>query len=78
MWMQALLLMARGKMPPNLAVGDKITFTFETEPTGGVQLTNRLVNWEGGIASSRVIRRADQRCTEIRLMAGSYTVPDKS
>lgn len=39
--------MARGKMP-NLAVGDKITFTFETEPTGGVQLTNRLVNWEGG------------------------------
>lgn len=39
--------MARGKMP-NLAVGDKITFTFETEPVGGVQLTNRLVNWEGG------------------------------
>ena len=39
--------MARGKMP-NLAVGDKITLTFETEPVGGVQLTNRLVNWEGG------------------------------
>lgn len=39
--------MARGKMP-NLAVGDKITFTFETEPVGGVQLTNRLVNWEDG------------------------------
>ncbi len=39
--------MARGKMP-NLAVGDKITFTFETEPTGGVQITNRLVNWEDG------------------------------
>lgn len=37
--------MARGKMP-NLAVGDKITFTFETEPTGGVEITNRLVNWE--------------------------------
>lgn len=33
---------------PLLQVGDKITFTFETEPTGGVQLTNRLVNWEGG------------------------------
>ena len=32
--------MARGKMP-NLAVGDKITFTFETEPVGGV-------DWEGG------------------------------
>lgn len=39
--------MARGKMP-NLAVGDKITLTFETEPVGGVQLTNRLVNWEDG------------------------------
>lgn len=39
--------MARGKMP-NLAVGDKITFTFETEPTGGVEITNRLVNWEDG------------------------------
>lgn len=33
---------------PLLQVGDKITFTFETEPVGGVQLTNRLVNWEGG------------------------------
>lgn len=37
--------MARGKMP-NLAVGDKITFTFETEPVGGVEITNRLVSWE--------------------------------
>lgn len=39
--------MARGKMP-NLAVGDKITFTFETEPVGGVEITNRLVSWEDG------------------------------
>ena len=39
--------MVRGKMP-NLAVGDKITFTFETEPVGGVEITNRLVNWEDG------------------------------
>lgn len=39
--------MARGKMP-NLAVGDKITLTFETEPSGGVEITNRLVNWEDG------------------------------
>lgn len=39
--------MARGKMP-NLAVGDKITFTFETEPVGGVEITNRLVNWKDG------------------------------
>ena len=29
--------MARGKMP-NLAVGDKITFTFATEPVGGVEI----------------------------------------
>ncbi|WP_455152221.1 M56 family metallopeptidase [Butyricicoccus sp.] len=40
--------MARGKMP-NLAVGDKITLTFETEPVGGVQITNRLVIWEDGL-----------------------------
>lgn len=33
---------------PLLQVGDKITFTFETEPTGGVEITNRLVNWEDG------------------------------
>lgn len=39
--------MVRGKMP-NLAVGDKITFTFETEPVDGVEITNRLVNWEDG------------------------------
>ena len=40
--------MARGKMP-NLAVCDKITLTFDTEPVGGVQITNRLVNWEDGL-----------------------------
>lgn len=33
---------------PLLQAGDKITFTFETEPTGGVGITNRLVNWEDG------------------------------
>lgn len=33
---------------PLLQVGDKITFTFETEPVGGVEITNRLVNWEDG------------------------------
>lgn len=33
---------------PLLQVGDKITFTFETEPTGGVEITNRLVSWEDG------------------------------
>lgn len=36
-----------GKLP-ELAVGDTIRFTFENEPSGGVQLTNRLVNWEDG------------------------------
>ena len=33
---------------PLLQVGDTIIFTFETEPVGGVEITNRLVNWEGG------------------------------
>ena len=33
---------------PLLQVGDSITFTFETEPVGGVEITNRLVNWEDG------------------------------
>ena len=33
---------------PLLQVGDTIPFTFETEPVGGVEITNRLVNWEDG------------------------------
>lgn len=33
---------------PLLQVGDTIAFTFETEPVGGVEITNRLVNWEDG------------------------------
>lgn len=33
---------------PLLQAGDKITFTFATEPVGGVEITNRLVNWEDG------------------------------
>ena len=33
---------------PLLQAGDTITFTFETEPTGGVGITNRLVSWEDG------------------------------
>lgn len=33
---------------PLLQVGDKITFTFATEPVGGVEITNRLVSWEDG------------------------------
>lgn len=33
---------------PLLQVGDTITFTFEAEPVGGVEITNRLVNWEDG------------------------------
>lgn len=33
---------------PLLQVGDTITLTFETEPVGGVEITNRLVNWKDG------------------------------
>lgn len=63
--------MARGKMP-NLAVGDKITFTFETEPVGGVQITNRLVNWEDGSKSGVI----DEQITLQKSGDGwVYTVP---
>lgn len=63
--------MARGKMP-NLAVGDKITFTFETEPTGGVEITNRLVNWEDGSKFGVI----DEQITLQRSGDGwVYTVP---
>lgn len=33
---------------PLLQVGDTIKFTFANEPSGGVEITNRLVNWEDG------------------------------
>ncbi len=64
--------MARGKMP-NLNVGDKITFTFETEPVGGVQITNRLVNWDDGSDTSKMI---DEQITLQKSGSGwIYTVP---
>lgn len=63
--------MARGKMP-NLAVGDKITFAFETEPVGGVEITNRLVNWEDGSKSGVI----DEQITLQKSGDGwVYTVP---
>ena len=63
--------MACGKMP-NLAVGDKITFTFETEPVGGVEITNRLVSWEAGSKSGVI----DEQITLQKSGDGwVYTVP---
>lgn len=64
--------MARGELP-NLSAGDKITFTFEAEPVGGVQITNRLVNWEDGSDKSKVI---DEQTTLQKSGDGwVYTVP---
>ena len=58
---------------PNLEVGDKITFTFADEPVGGVQITNRLVNWEDGSDKSKVI---DEQTTLQKSGDGwVYTVP---
>ena len=58
---------------PNLNVGDKITFTFENEPVGGVQITNRLVNWDDGADTSKMI---DEQTTLQKSGSGwVYTVP---
>ena len=75
--------MARGKMP-NLAVGDKITFTFETEPVGGVEITNRLVNWyessapsasdAAGLLRGRLAKRSSPNCAR---MAFSHALSSK-
>ena len=57
---------------PLLQVGDTITFTFETEPVGGVEITNRLVNWEDGSKSGVI----DEQITLQKSGDGwVYTVP---
>ena len=53
---------------PELAVGDKITFTFETEPVGGVQLTNRLINSDGTMQDALTLTKTADGWT--------YTVPE--
>ena len=61
-----------GKLP-ELAVGDTIKFTFENEPSGGVQLTNRLVNSDGTMQDALT----DEQTVLTKTADGwTYTVPE--
>ena len=61
-----------GKLP-ELAVGDTIRFTFENEPSGGVQLTNRLVNSDGTMQDALT----DEQTALTKTADGwTYTVPE--
>ncbi len=58
---------------PNLNIGDTITFTFADEPVGGVQITNRLVNWDDGSDQFGIV---DEQTTLQKSGSGwVYTVP---
>lgn len=62
-----------GKLPPELAVGDTIKFTFANEPSGGVQLTNRLVNLDGTMQDALT----DEQTVLTKAADGwTYTVPE--
>lgn len=62
-----------GKLPPELAVGDTIKFTFANEPSGGVQLTNRLVNLDGTMQNALT----DEQTVLTKTADGlTYTVPE--
>ncbi len=62
-----------GKLPPELAVGDTIKFTFANEPSGGVQLTNRLVNSDGTMQDALT----DEQTALTKTADGwTYTVPE--
>ena len=62
-----------GKLPPELAVGDTIKFTFANEPSGGVQLTNRLINSDGTMQDALT----DEQTVLIKTADGwTYTVPE--
>ena len=62
-----------GKLPPELAVGDTIKFTFANEPSGGVQLINRLVNLDGTMQDALT----DEQTVLTKTADGwTYTVPE--
>ena len=62
-----------GKLPPELAVGDTIKFTFANEPSGGVQLTNRLINSDGTMQDALT----DEQTALTKTADGwTYTVPE--
>ncbi len=61
-----------GKLP-ELAVGDTIRFTFENEPSGGVQFTNRLINQDGTMQDALT----DEQTVLTKTADGwTYTVPE--
>lgn len=61
-----------GKLPA-LAVGDTIKFTFANEPSGGVQLTNRLINSDGTMQDALT----DEQTVLTKTADGwTYTVPE--
>lgn len=61
-----------GKLP-ELAVGDTIKFTFANEPSGGVQLTNRLINQDGTMQDALT----DEQTALTKTADGwTYTVPE--
>lgn len=61
-----------GKLP-ELAVGDTIKFTFANEPSGGVQLTNRLINSDGTMQDALI----DEQTVLTKTADGwTYTVPE--
>ena len=61
-----------GKLP-ELAVGDTIKFTFANDPSGGVQLTNRLVNSDGTMQDALI----DEQTVLTKTADGwTYTVPE--
>lgn len=61
-----------GKLP-ELAVGDTIKFTFANEPSGGVQLTNRLINSDGTMQDALT----DEQTVLTKTADGwTYTVPE--
>ena len=58
---------------PELAVGDTIKFTFANEPSGGVQLTNRLINSDGTMQDALT----DEQTALTKTADGwTYTVPE--
>lgn len=61
-----------GKLP-ELAVGDTIKFTFANDPSGGVQLTNRLINSDGTMQDALT----DEQTALTKTADGwTYTVPE--
>ena len=61
-----------GSVPPELSAGDTISFAFENEPSGGVQITDRLVKWDSTLQDAQI----GEQTTLTKTADGwTYTVP---